>query len=211
MEVLIVIILYEIRFPRSNLSGTFTFAFSYYLGLEGFTYGKIFGIIACFLGAVCVGLNDSEKADGASGATSGQSSAMGDSVAFFGAVCYGLYTTVLKYKVYYIYHSYCVYNIAKVNDTDCSSHHLDSRRQWNLDATAAGLRWVNKCHISGTSIHLPGKCYIYLPISLLVVHIHNFSKLFHAFPMCIGPTGHRAAQPSDRRCGGVHGPLWLLQ
>jgi len=84
---------------RSNLSGTFTFAFSYYLGLEGFTYGKIFGIMACFLGAVCVGLNDSEKSDGASGGNSGESSAMGDSVAFFGAVCYGLYTTVLKYKV----------------------------------------------------------------------------------------------------------------
>ena len=83
----------------SNLSGTFTFAFSYYLGLEGFTYGKVFGIVACFLGAVCVGLNDSEKSDGASGGSSGESSAMGDSVAFFGAVCYGLYTTVLKYKV----------------------------------------------------------------------------------------------------------------
>jgi drug/metabolite transporter (DMT)-like permease len=65
------------------------------LGLEGVTYGKIFGIIACFLGAVCVGLNDQEEeADSTQKYT-----AAGDLVAMCGAVCYGLYTTVLKYQV----------------------------------------------------------------------------------------------------------------
>lgn len=91
-------------FPsHSNLSGTFTFAFSWYLGLEVFTYGKVFGILACFLGAVCVGLNDSEEvsgrnADAASGSGSSHDVG-GDCVALLGAVFYGLYTTVLQYLV----------------------------------------------------------------------------------------------------------------
>lgn len=79
---------------HSNLSGSFTFAFSWYLGLEGFTYGKILGIFACFMGAVCVGLHDSE-----SGAAQSEHNIFGDVVALFGALCYGMYTTVLKYKV----------------------------------------------------------------------------------------------------------------
>jgi solute carrier family 35 protein F5 len=82
--------------PRSNLSGTFTFAFSWYLGLEGFTYGKVLGILACFLGAVCVGLNDSERG---AAPVAGEHSMAGDMVAFTGAVFYGLYTTTIKYLV----------------------------------------------------------------------------------------------------------------
>ena len=49
------------------------------------------------MGAVCVGLNDSERHD--SGEASGAQTVMGDTVALFGAVFYGLYTTTLKYKV----------------------------------------------------------------------------------------------------------------
>jgi len=87
----------------SNLSGTFTFAFSWYLGLEVFTYGKVFGILACFLGAVCVGLNDSGETDssssGGSGSATGAHNVGGDSVALLGAVFYGLYTTVVQYLI----------------------------------------------------------------------------------------------------------------
>jgi len=50
------------------------------------------------MGAVCVGLNDSEKHDSTE-AASGAQTVMGDTVALFGAVFYGLYTTTLKYKV----------------------------------------------------------------------------------------------------------------
>lgn len=53
------------------------------------------------MGAVCVGLNDSEQS-GSGVDTTGQTSAQtvtGDTVAFCGAVCYGLYTTMVKYKV----------------------------------------------------------------------------------------------------------------
>lgn len=48
------------------------------------------------MGAVCVGLNDSE--DGSSTSDSAHTVA-GDSVALLGALFYGLYTTVLKYMV----------------------------------------------------------------------------------------------------------------
>lgn len=82
--------------PRSNLSGIFTFAFSWYLGLEGFTYGKVLGVLACFLGAVCVGVSDSEHSGAA---VSGEHTVAGDTVALAGAVFYGLYTTTLKYLV----------------------------------------------------------------------------------------------------------------
>ena len=49
------------------------------------------------MGAVCVGLNDSE--DGSSTSDSAHTVA-GDSVALLGALFYGLYTTVLKYYLY---------------------------------------------------------------------------------------------------------------
>ena len=75
------------------MAGAFTLAFSYYAGLEGITYGKVLGIIACFLGAVCVGLNDTGDGNGQ------MQTVTGDIVAFFGAVGYGLYTTIIRYKV----------------------------------------------------------------------------------------------------------------
>eukprot|EP01032_Pedospumella_encystans_P012804 gene12804-14785_t len=77
----------------SNMAGAFTLAFSYYAGLEGITYGKVLGIIACFLGAVCVGLNDTGDGNGQ------MQTVTGDIVAFFGAVGYGLYTTIIRYKI----------------------------------------------------------------------------------------------------------------
>jgi solute carrier family 35 protein F5 len=93
--------------PHSNLSGTFTFAFSWYLGVDTFTYGKVFGILACFLGAVCVGLNDSKDSGGQESSSHGaEHSVGGDSVALLGAVFYGLYTTVIKYMVGFAWRMY---------------------------------------------------------------------------------------------------------
>lgn len=89
-------ILHAVSYAHSNLSGIFTFAFSWYLGLEGFTYGKVLGVLACFLGAVCVGVSDSEQSGPA---VSGEHTVAGDTVALAGAVFYGLYTTTLKYLV----------------------------------------------------------------------------------------------------------------
>ena len=78
----------------SNLAGTFTLAFSWYAGLETVTNGKIFGIAACFIGAVCIGLND-ERSHG----SSHPQTVIGDVVALFAALGYGLYTTVIRYQV----------------------------------------------------------------------------------------------------------------
>jgi drug/metabolite transporter (DMT)-like permease len=89
--------------PCSNLAGSFTLAFSYYAGLEGITYGKVFGIIACFLGAVCIGLSDTGGGHGH------EQTVIGDTVALFAAMGYGMYTTMIRYqvsssKIYPFYH-----------------------------------------------------------------------------------------------------------
>lgn len=82
---------------RSNLSGSFAFFFSWYLGMESFSYGKLLGIVACFIGAVCVGMSDSGAH---SGDTAEEESSMtGDIVALFVALLYGLYTVTLQYLV----------------------------------------------------------------------------------------------------------------
>lgn len=76
------------------MAGTFTLAFSWYAGLETITYGKVLGIVACFLGAVCVGLSDTEESDDAQ-----EHTMIGDIVALLAALGYGMYTTVIRYKV----------------------------------------------------------------------------------------------------------------
>ncbi len=77
----------------SNTSASFTLAFSYYAGLEEVTTSKVLGIIICFAGAVTVGLHDS------SGGEQQQQSLIGDAVALLASVGYGMYTTILRYKV----------------------------------------------------------------------------------------------------------------
>ena len=57
--------------------------------MEEITYGKLLGIIICFVGAVIVGLQDS----------SGSESVYGDIMALLAAAGYGVYTTLLRYKV----------------------------------------------------------------------------------------------------------------
>lgn len=80
-------------FAHSNLSGTFAFTFSWYLGMEGFSFSKVLGILACFLGAACVGLSDA--GDG----TIVEHTVIGDAIALLAAVFFGMYTAVLKYLV----------------------------------------------------------------------------------------------------------------
>lgn len=79
----------------SNLAGTFTFAFSWFLGLEELSYGKVLGIIVCFIGAISVGLQDSGEMDG----DGEQRTLAGDIVALLSAVGYGLYTSIIRYKI----------------------------------------------------------------------------------------------------------------
>lgn len=75
----------------SNLSGSFTLFFSYLFQLESITYGKIAGLICCFVGVILVSLND--QGDGT------HHGLVGDLLAIVGAIGYGLYTTVLKLKI----------------------------------------------------------------------------------------------------------------
>ncbi|KAJ1424877.1 hypothetical protein B484DRAFT_432237, partial [Ochromonadaceae sp. CCMP2298] len=53
--------------------------------------GKVLGILACFLGAVCVGLKDSTD--------DSTHTVVGDLVALLGALGYGLYTIAIRYQI----------------------------------------------------------------------------------------------------------------
>jgi solute carrier family 35 protein F5 len=75
----------------SNLSASFTLAFSYFAGIEDASAIKIVGVIICFGGAVSVGLQDETS--------SNSGSIGGDVMALLGSAGYGLYTTAMKYKV----------------------------------------------------------------------------------------------------------------
>ena len=77
----------------SNLAASFTLAFSWFYGLEDVTWMKIVGVVVCFLGAVCVGLQDSRSESGSMHTVSG------DIVALLAAAGYGLYTTMIRRMV----------------------------------------------------------------------------------------------------------------
>jgi drug/metabolite transporter (DMT)-like permease len=81
----------------SNLSGAFAFVSSWWLGMEEVSASKILGIVACFAGAVCVGMSDAS--DDSAGRGGANTTVTGDLIALGAALGYGLYTTVLKYKV----------------------------------------------------------------------------------------------------------------
>lgn len=70
-------------------------------GLEEWTIGKIAGILVCFLGVVFVSLQDSngDGDDGSGGNSSGGHAVSGDILAILAAFGYGLYTTMIRYKV----------------------------------------------------------------------------------------------------------------
>jgi drug/metabolite transporter (DMT)-like permease len=90
-------------YATSNLSGAFTFALAWGAGLEEWTIGKIAGILVCFLGVVLVSLQDSNgdagNDDGSSSSSSGDHAVSGDILAILAAFGYGLYTTMIRYKV----------------------------------------------------------------------------------------------------------------
>lgn len=104
----------------SNLSGAFTFALAWGVGLEEWTIGKIAGILVCFLGVVLVSLQDSNGDGGdddGSSSSSGDHAVSGDILAILAAFGYGLYTTMIRYKVRCtvgvvvcscLYHVHCV-------------------------------------------------------------------------------------------------------
>eukprot|EP01039_Chlorochromonas_danica_P010968 gene10968-12195_t len=75
----------------SNLSSSFTLFFAWYMGLEGVTWGKILGVIICFVGAVVVGLQDEDGSQ--------QQTVVGDIVALLAAAGYGVYTTIIRFAV----------------------------------------------------------------------------------------------------------------
>ena len=79
----------------SNLAASFTLGFSWFLGLEQITIGKCGGVLLCFAGAVVVGLQDSSIGEGDGNAHT----FMGDLVALFAALGYGIYTTMIRYKI----------------------------------------------------------------------------------------------------------------
>lgn len=79
----------------SNLSASFTLAFSWYMGLEEASFVKIIGILICFAGAVSVGLQDEKASDD----NNDTGSLGGDIMAIFGSLGYGFYTTAMRWKV----------------------------------------------------------------------------------------------------------------
>jgi drug/metabolite transporter (DMT)-like permease len=79
----------------SNLSGSFTLAFSYLSGVEEVTIPKVLGVVLCFIGAIVATLQDAESKS----SFVGPSSFWGDLVALFAAIGYGVYTTVIRKKI----------------------------------------------------------------------------------------------------------------
>ena len=77
----------------SNLAASFTLFFSWYAGLEDITWSKVSGLALCFLGAILVGVNDSESSSGQ------ERSVAGDAVALLAALGYGAYTTLIRLQV----------------------------------------------------------------------------------------------------------------
>lgn len=81
-------------FMSSNLAASFTLFFSWYVGIEAVTFGKVAGIIFCFSGAIMVGFADREAMS-----SGGQRTTAGDIVALLSALGYGIYTTMIRIKV----------------------------------------------------------------------------------------------------------------
>lgn len=81
----------------SNLSASFTLAFSWWAGVEKINFFKALGILVCFAGAVGVGLQDEEE-DG------NKQTFSGDIIALLASAGYGVYTTLIRYHVDLIFY-----------------------------------------------------------------------------------------------------------
>lgn len=80
----------------SSTSSFFTMVIGYIFHQETFTTTKILSLIALFIGVLCVTLNDNPKtSDSAPFAMI----LAGDLLALFSALCYGIYSILLKLKV----------------------------------------------------------------------------------------------------------------
>jgi solute carrier family 35 protein F5 len=82
----------------TNLNGSFTLFFSYWMGVEDASQTKVWGVILCLIGVVLVALGDrTEEISNVS--TDSSNVIFGDLLALLGAVSYGLYTTLIKVKI----------------------------------------------------------------------------------------------------------------
>lgn len=71
--------------------------------MEEMSYGKVAGVLICFLGAVVIAFQDTEGNDDGDDSSQKQTLS-GDLIALISSVGYGLYTTVIRYYVsYFIY------------------------------------------------------------------------------------------------------------
>ena len=109
----------------SNTSGIYSLFFSWLFSVENFTLGKLFGVFLSLLGVIIVSYGDStsstSNSSGSGGTGTGagsdggggggkqgesfviQHSIGGDLFAATGAMLYGLFTTIVKIKVCYLY------------------------------------------------------------------------------------------------------------
>lgn len=93
----------------SNLSGAFTLICSALIGIEYVTLGKVVGLIISFVGVVLIAYQDGSVNHADATDNDGVKATLpGDLLAFFGAIGYGVYATLVKKLVSF----YCVTDTA---------------------------------------------------------------------------------------------------
>jgi solute carrier family 35, member F5 len=80
----------------SSTSSFFTMLVGYMFGQESFDNTQIISLIGLFIGVICVTFNDNPQA---SDSSPFEVILGGDLLALLGALCYGIYSILLKYKV----------------------------------------------------------------------------------------------------------------
>lgn len=87
----------------TSTSSVWTLVFCAAMGVEGFSYRKLVGVLASLAGVVLISTVDlsgrSDEDRGSFPHKSQASIAVGDGMAFFSAIVYGLYVTVMKRRV----------------------------------------------------------------------------------------------------------------
>ncbi|RJE22698.1 integral membrane protein [Aspergillus sclerotialis] len=87
----------------TSTSGVWTLIFGAFIGVEKFTVRKFLGVIASLVGIILISRLDVSKTDSSDGGTFPEKSsgeiALGDSMAAFSAIMYGVYTIVMKKQV----------------------------------------------------------------------------------------------------------------